>query len=77
MAAFGAGLVGGGQENFQLSVGDDHRTDVPPVHNQALLFGHLLLQPQQKGAHAGDGGDVRGGHGGFRAADGFRHILPV
>ena len=38
-AAAGAGLWGGGQVNFNGGLGQHHRADIPPIHDDIVLPG--------------------------------------
>ena len=54
---------------------DTHRADVAAVHQHVLLFGHIPLLFQQKGAHSRVCAHGRGSHTCGLGADGGAHIL--
>ena len=51
VTAHGPHLRVGRHEEFQLRIGKDHRTDVAPVHDDALVLSHPLLQRHEFPAH--------------------------
>ena len=76
-AAAGAGLWGGGQVNFNGGLGQHHRADIPPIHDDIVLPGQAALLLQQVGPYLRQGGNSGGGRGGLRQADGLRNILAI
>ena len=70
------GLGGGGQKDLHVRPGQDHRADVPAVHDHVVLPGLPALKVQQEVPHLGDGGHLGGQTGDLMLPDGPGHVLP-
>ena len=58
IAAFGAHLVVGGNENFEFSVGEYYRADVPAIHYNRFVLSHLTLEVHHRLADKFEGGNL-------------------
>src|SRR5438034_413596 len=76
--AAGPLVRGRGEKHLQRGVGEHHRPDVPPVHDDALRVRSdgLALLHVHPVAHFRDGGDLGDARGHPRRADGVFHVHP-
>jgi len=68
MAAAGALLGRGGDEELGLGGGEDDGADIAPIEHGAMLAAEAALEFEQFRPHIANGGNGSGGHIGHRAA---------
>ena len=67
----------GRDEDLELGVGEDSRTDVAAIHDDALMPSHLLLLRGQEAAHEAEGCHGAYLRGDLHRADGLLDTLAI